>query len=74
MRKMLLNNKEATFKNFKKALKSLNNIPVKALLKLVHGIPEDTGILTDEVICKVVASVGVQIAPDNQCRNLSSLL
>lgn len=33
--KKLLTNKEATFKNFKKALTSLNNIPVKTLLKFM---------------------------------------
>ena len=31
----------------------------------IHGIPEDIGISTDEVVCKVAAAVGFQIAPDN---------
>ena len=63
--KKLLNSKEATSKTFKKALTSLNNIPVKILLKFTASIPEDIGISTDEVICKVASAVGVQIAPEN---------
>ena len=31
----------------------------------IHRIPEDIGITTDEVACKVVAAVGVQIAQHN---------
>ena len=31
----------------------------------IHGIPEDIGISTDKVVCKVAAAVGVQIAQDN---------
>ena len=31
----------------------------------IHGIPENIGITTDEVVCKVAVAVGVQIAPEN---------
>ena len=31
----------------------------------IHGIPVDIGISTDEVVCKVAAAFGVQIAQDN---------
>ena len=31
----------------------------------IHGIPEDIGISTDEVVCKVASAVGVQIAQEN---------
>lgn len=31
----------------------------------IHGIPEDKGISTEEVVCKVAAAVGVEMAPDN---------
>ena len=31
----------------------------------IHGIPEDIGISTDEVVCKVAAAVNVQIAQGN---------
>ena len=31
----------------------------------IHGIPEDIGISTDEVVCKVAAAVGVQIEEDD---------
>ena len=31
----------------------------------IHGIPEDIGISTNEVICKVASAVGVEIAPEN---------
>ena len=31
----------------------------------IHGIPENIGISTDEVVCTVAAAVGVQIAPEN---------
>ena len=31
----------------------------------IHGIPEDIDVSTDEVVCRVAAAIGVQIAPDN---------
>ena len=37
-----------------------------------HGIPEDVGIATDELVCKVAQAVGVEMEPEKN-RHFTSL-
>ena len=44
---------------------SLDELDQFSRKTLLHGIPEDIGILTDEVVSKVTAAVGVHIEEDD---------
>ena len=64
-------NKRVTLKTCRKTLDELEQHTRKNSLEF-HGIPEDVGIPTNEIVCKVSQAVGVEMEPEKN-RDFTSL-